>query len=724
MDNPAMQHDGPRVSTDAHHRRRSKARQDSSVDLWATVDKSRLDQDAHIIPLDDLYQRFHTDQRHGLSSGHVADARAQYGSNKLTPPKQPSYIWLLFKELFMGFNIILWFAGVLAFLAWKPFGEPNPPISNLALGVVLLLVITCNSVLNVYQQLKSIKIVAAFSKLLPTLATVRRDGSEQQVVTDEIVPGDIILIRMGDKLPADCRFIACDGLKVNTSELTGESKPITASVRCSSEVFMESTNIGFYSTMVEQGTGEAVVIATGDNTVLGKMSKLTRGSSGDEITGLHREVNRFVLFVLVCTVIAIGILWITWGAWLNKDHAAFLSYNGNIVNSIGMIVGFLPVGLPSAVTLVLTIVAKQMYRQRVLVKSLQIVETFNAVSVIATDKTGTLTQNKMTITHLLWDTHGVYKVPLPKHEAAKPEGLIQTIRRLSSGVMDTARRLSVGAATMVRKLSTGNINQPQRMPSLNDDNEKNNIPNEASEVQIQAFRDLLLGAALCNNAEKQMVQDAQIGQDISQMKSELRVVGDAADTALYHLCVDRCFVDIEKVRQVNPRLRALPFNSANKFMITANQLEAADPSVPERDRTVLVTLKGAPDIIIQRCSAYKTEADDIAPLTEEMKKSLFARQEELGKSGYRVIAMCQLRYTRRQYDDMMEKHKEQLRSNPQSDDLIGFAPNGYCFIGLFSLLDPPRPEVPDAVIKARRAQIRVAMVTGDHPTTAKAIAKQ
>ncbi|CAF1691989.1 unnamed protein product, partial [Adineta ricciae] len=118
--------------------------------------------------------------------------------------------------------------------------------------------------LNVYQQLKSIKIVAAFSKLLPTLATVRRDGNEQQVVTDEIVPGDIILIRMGDKLPADCRFIACDGLKVNTSELTGESKPITATVRCSSEVFMESTNIGFYSTMVEQGTGEAVVIATGD----------------------------------------------------------------------------------------------------------------------------------------------------------------------------------------------------------------------------------------------------------------------------------------------------------------------------------------------------------------------------------------------------------------------------------------------------------------------------
>jgi sodium/potassium-transporting ATPase subunit alpha len=120
----------------------------------------------------------------------------------------------MFKELFMGFNCILWFAGVLAFLAYKPFGEPSPSITNLALGVVLFIVITCNSVLNVYQQLKSIKIVAAFSKLLPTLATVRRDGREQQVLTEEIVPGDIILIRMGDKLPADCRFISCDGLKV------------------------------------------------------------------------------------------------------------------------------------------------------------------------------------------------------------------------------------------------------------------------------------------------------------------------------------------------------------------------------------------------------------------------------------------------------------------------------------------------------------------------------
>jgi sodium/potassium-transporting ATPase subunit alpha len=114
---------------------------------------------------------------------------------------------------------------------------------------------------------------------------------------------------------------------------------------------MESTNIGFHSSVVEQGTGEAVVIATGDNTTFAKISRLRRGNSSDGITGLHREVNRFVLLVAIATAISIGILWITWATWLNKYHHSFITSNGNIINSIGMLVGFLPLGLPSTVTL-------------------------------------------------------------------------------------------------------------------------------------------------------------------------------------------------------------------------------------------------------------------------------------------------------------------------------------------------------------------------------------
>lgn len=114
---------------------------------------------------------------------------------------------------------------------------------------------------------------------------------------------------------------------------------------------MESKNIGFYSCIVEQGTGEAVVIATGDSTVLGKMSKLTRGSASDGITGLHREVNRFILFVIIATLLGIVVLWITWGAWLHIHHRAFVRASENVLNTVGLIVAFLPLGLPSAVTL-------------------------------------------------------------------------------------------------------------------------------------------------------------------------------------------------------------------------------------------------------------------------------------------------------------------------------------------------------------------------------------
>ena len=214
----------------------------------------------------------------------------------------------------MGFNSILWLAGVLAFLAYEPLGGSTPLIADLGLGIVLFLVIICNAILSVYQEIKSVKIVASFSTLLPTTATVRRNGIEQEIVADEIVPGDIILIRMGDKLPADCRCLACNALKVNASELTGESKRITTTVQCTSQSFMESTNIGFYSSLVEQGTGEAMVIATGDNTVLGKMLRMTQSKSVDEITGLHREVNRFILFVVLAAVVGIIILWVTWTA--------------------------------------------------------------------------------------------------------------------------------------------------------------------------------------------------------------------------------------------------------------------------------------------------------------------------------------------------------------------------------------------------------------------------
>lgn len=274
-----------------------------------------------------------------------------------------------------------------------------------------------------------------------------------------------------------------------------------------------------------------------------------------------------------------------------------------------------------------------MYQQRVLVKSLQIVEMFNCVSVVATDKTGTLTQNKMTVTHLLWDTDSDYTVPESKEELIKQATLVQKLRRMSTVAVNRVRCVSVRPATIAEQRASGSNNQSQANASLSGGTQRSSIFNVTNEVKGQAFRNLLLGASLCNNAEKRIVQDTQLGQDVSKMKAELRLVGDAVDLALYNLCVDRCHIDVDEVRRANPRLKALPFNSSNKFMISANELETEDLSLLESEHTIFITLKGGPDIVIQRCSFYATNDDQILPLTNDIKEKLYNRQETLGKKN-------------------------------------------------------------------------------------------
>jgi sodium/potassium-transporting ATPase subunit alpha len=198
----------------------------------------------------------------------------------------------------------------------------------LGLGVVLVLVIVSNALFNFYQEVKSMKIVASFSNMQPTIATVKRNGLEMQVNAEELVPGDIVRIRLGEKVPADCRLITCDGLQVNSSELTGESEPVNCTIKCTNRNFMESTNLIFYSSLVVQGTADAIVVNIGDATVLGQVGKLTRGTGGSEITGLHREINRFVLFVVFAALTSVIAIWITWAAWLNVKQNGYITVNG------------------------------------------------------------------------------------------------------------------------------------------------------------------------------------------------------------------------------------------------------------------------------------------------------------------------------------------------------------------------------------------------------------
>ena len=651
----------------------------------------------HKITIGELCRELNlTDIRSGLTTKQVDEAQTKYGLNQIAPTPQPGYIRLFFIQTFTGLNALLWIAAIFAFLAYKPFGEPNTDTTNLGLGVVLTIVIIANAILNVYQKMKSLKIIRSFGQILPELTTVRRNnGREQKIPTSNLVPGDIILLQIGDKVPADCRLISCDNLKVNNAELTGESKPVKCTTETEQENILEATNMLFYSSLIVEGNGEGIVVATGDQTILGRVSKLTRSSSTDEITGLHREVNRFILFVLTATILSIITIWITWIYWLQPTYPNYITFNSNVINSVGMIVGFLPVGLPSAVTLVLVIVAKYMSAQQVLVKSLQTVETFNSVSMICTDKTGTLTQNKMSCTHLLWDTDNECQLPatnVPIQDKKEWKSIFGTLVRHFS--------FSSGSRSST----------PTNSLHTNDSVQVKHLEINAIQSKDSPQRDLILGACLCNNAEKRLQESAQT----------LEVSGDAADVALYNLCENKFNIDVEHIRQRYNRLHCLPFNSTNKFMIVANQYSSAHTSILNHSSNeILITLKGAIDIVLtnDKCSTYKTDKGEIKPLTDEIRTKIIQRQDEMGRHGYRIIAMLQQR--------MQKNRFEQMLNEKQNDEQYNLLPiNGYTFIGLFCLLDPPRAEVPDAVIKARHAKIRIAMVTGDHPTTAIAIGKQ
>lgn len=205
---------------------------------------------------------------------------------------------------------------------------------------------------------------------------------------------------------------------------------------------------------------------------------------------------------------------------------------------------------------------------------------------------------------------------------------------------------------------------------------------DIANVSTAVIHDLLLGACLCNNAEVQLVTNVEPGENTTDMKTETKLVGDAADTAIYKMCANVCKIDMIKTRTTNRRLRVLPFNSNVKFMISANQLDYMPTNV-------LITLKGAPDFVIQRCSTYKTKTGEIQSLTNDIQQIIIQRQETFGKDGYRLTAMSQQSIERSGFDEYLNIHHD--------DDLHGLPSNDYTFIGLFALIDPPRPEVPDAV---------------------------
>merc|ERR1712227_1041153 len=568
----------------------------------------------------------------GLSDAEAKKRLERDGYNELTPPKTTPE-WVKFcRNLFGGFSTLLWVGAILCFIAYsiESVSNEDPVEDNLYLGIVLSAVVIITGVFQYFQEAKSSKIMESFKNMVPQQALVIRNGEKKTVVAREIVLGDIIEVKGGDKIPADIRVIQSNSMKVDNSSLTGESEPQSRDAEDSKVEVLEAKNIAFFSTNCVEGSARGIVIRCGDNTVMGRIAALASNvDSGD--SPIAQEIEHFI-HIITGVAVFLGVTFFI--------MAFVLGYHWleAVIFLIGIIVANVPEGLLATVTVCLTLTAKRMAAKNCLVKNLEAVETLGSTSCICSDKTGTLTQNRMTVAHMWFDN----------------------------------------------KIQEADTSEDQSGASF----DKN----------AAGWKTLESVAMLCNRAEFKGGQN-----EVTILKREVN--GDASEAAILK-CTELTNGNVMDYRAKNKKLVEIPFNSTNKFQVSIHET-----SDPDEKRSLLV-MKGAPERILQRCSTIVIDGTE-RPLTEDWKNAFETAYMELGGLGERVLGFC----------DYMLPADKYPAGYPYDADEENFPLEGLRFVGLMSMIDPPRAAVPDAVLKCRSAGIKVIMVTGDHPITAKAIAR-
>ena len=530
----------------------------------------------------------------GLSSVEAARRLSEYGENRIAElGGEPEWRRFL-REFTHFFAVILWVAAALAF-----FAESRSPGEGMwQLGVAVVAVIVINGVFSYWQEYRAEKAIDALRQLLPQIAKVLRDGQLTTAPAEQLVPGDVILLEAGDNVPADCRLIASVDIRVNASTITGESLPIAKSVEESAEhqLALETKNVLLAGTSLVSGEGRAIVYATGMHTEFGKIAHLTQ-STGKTTSHLQLEIARLSRLVAVFAM-GLGLLFFVIGSAIGFPFWA------NLMFAVGIIVANVPEGLLPTVTLSLAMATQRMVRRNALIRHLPAVETLGSTTVICSDKTGTLTQNRMAVRTLYLNG----RLFDPLHLADAP-GLPRLVRNAAS------------CHSLKRGVREG------RVDWLGD-------PMEVALVEFAAR--------------------AMAARDMA-------VVGE------------------------------LPFDSERRRMSV----------IVEQGGERWLYCKGAPESLMPLCEGVELDGSEEAFSARERRRVAEA-QQHMADSGLRVLA-----FACRKLVPSEEAREERM-----------------VLSGLIGLYDPPRPEVSEAIARCRTAGIKVIMITGDHPHTALAIARE
>ena len=601
----------------------------------ATAASETLDANiAYRLIIGELLARLATDERRGLSAAEARSRLAHHGRNELTAEKRVPP-WRRFLSQFQDVLVILLLVatGVSAAL-WAVERDAALPYEAIAIFAVVLL----NATMGFLQETRAEAAVVALRAMFAADASVIRGGERQNVPASELVPGDVIIIEEGDTIPADGRLIESASLQVSEAALTGESMPVskdTASI--AEEVPLgDRNNMVFSGTAVTYGHGKAVVTATGMRSEMGRIAGLLKDTP-DESTPLQRELDRTGK-ILGLVVVAIAVLMIV-TIVVVEDVRGLAALFDVLILGVALAVAAVPEGLPAVVTAVLSIGVQRMARRNAIVRHLAAVETLGSATVIASDKTGTLTKNEMTV------------------------------------------RVAVTASGRVNFEGSG----------------------YAPHGAVQAEGGGAITGSLRAELERALAAaDRANNATVQEVDGRWTVQGDPTEAALL-VAARKAGLSSDALDARLPRVGEVPFSSERKLMSTVHR------DTEQQDRGIVFT-KGAPDVLLTRCTR-ELVGEDRRPLTDERRARILETNEALASQALRTLGVAGRWLT-----------GETLAEQSAHPD--GRLEHDLTFAGLIGIIDPPRPEARDAVVRARHAGIRPMMITGDHPRTAAVIAKE
>ncbi len=568
--------------------------------------------DWHSQPLSELTKNFDVEVDSGLSNVEVQRRLDLYGPNRLSLRPGKRGLRLLSEQFHQPLvYILLVAASVTAFLQeWVD--------SSVIFGVVLI-----NAVTGFVQEANALKAIDALNRGLNASATVLREGQRHKILANELVPGDLVVLQSGDKVPADLRLTQIRELQIDESAMTGES--VSAEKRLTmldiDTVLADRCNMAYSSTLVTYGSGLGIVVETGDRTEIGLINRMI-ASTTDLETPLTRKISQFSQLLLW---IIIGMATLTFAVGIGYGHSILEMF----MASVALAVGAIPEGLPAALTITLAIGVSRMAKRNAIIRKLPAVETLGSTTVICSDKTGTLTQKQMTV-KVIYAGGKLFKVT-------------------GSGYNPTGEFRYQGQVIIAQ--------------------------------EYPALLECLKAGLLCNDTRLIAETDTW------------RIEGDPTEGALL-VSAHKAGLHHTLISKDHPRLDTIPFESQHQFMATLHHNQAQDLRH--------IYLKGSLESLLLRCeNVFDSQMQPIA-----LNKSLLLGQlAEMAKQGLRVLAFARI-----DHSDNSVKHDEVC--------------NGLTFLGLQAMIDPPRPEAAASIAACYKAGIQVKMITGDHPITAQAIARQ